>query len=65
MTLEVRRAQQDCFCRVCDKKMSRNVTPIVHIYSWRNRGQNIKLCFDCVSEISRLVEEFKLNATAD
>jgi hypothetical protein len=42
-----RKAQRDCVCRGCDKRMKKNVDDVIHTYSSRNRGQHILFCFDC------------------
>jgi len=52
----IRQSQQDCFCRVCDKKIQRNTEDIVSWYSWRNRGQNIHVCIPCMQILGKLVK---------
>lgn len=45
---EYRLAEQAAFCRVCDKELQRKVDYMVSWHSWRNRGQNIHICPECV-----------------
>jgi uncharacterized protein YlaI len=52
---EYRLAEQNAHCRVCDKVIERKVDYMVSWYSFRNRGQNIHICPDCVKELYYLV----------
>ena len=51
--IERREAQRTCFCRGCDKEMSRG-EEIIFTYSMRNRGQSIMFCLDCAKIIGDL-----------
>lgn len=59
MKLEIRKAKQDSFCRCCDKPLRKGIDNLVYMYSYRNRGQNILLCFDCIDLITEKVSEYK------
>lgn len=48
--IEFRKMERKGFCRGCDKTLPKG-TQIVYTYSWRNRGQNIFFCKDCVDII--------------
>ena len=58
--MEIRKAQRHAFCRDCDKKIQVGEY-ILSMYSWRNRGQNIHICLDCVDEIHEMQVEYKEN----
>lgn len=51
---EYRQAQRDANCRVCDKEVSRG-TEAVFWYSYRNRGQHIVICPNCVETLYNLL----------
>lgn len=51
---EYRKAERDAFCRVCDKTIHKG-EHAVFWYSWRNRGQNIMVCPDCVENLFDLL----------
>jgi len=61
MEFEIRQTVRDAHCRNCDKTIKRNTEKVVYIYSFRNRGQNIFICRDCLNkmhhEMSRENEE--------
>lgn len=54
--IEYRQTERDAFCRGCDKQIKKKTEKVIYTYSWRNRGQNILICLDCVGEINRLIK---------
>lgn len=56
--MEIRKAQRQAFCRACDKKIQVGES-MLSMYSWRNRGQNIHICLDCVDEIHEMSIDHK------
>jgi hypothetical protein len=57
---EHRKSERDCFCRGCDKKIKRNSEDIIYTYSFRNKGQSIIFCEDCVQEMFKLCFKFEV-----
>ena len=59
-SLEYREAKKNCFCRGCDVELEKG-TKMIATYSFRNRGQHIYFCIECVKEMNGLIyeEEFK------
>lgn len=51
---EYREAERICFCRVCDKTINKGESAVFW-YSFRNTGQNIMVCADCVETIYELL----------
>ena len=58
--IEARKAERDCFCRGCDKKILKNTEPIIYTYSHRNRGQNIIICHDCLIDCVEAMSKFNI-----
>ena len=52
-----RLAKRDCYCRGCDKVLKRDTDMLLATYSFRNRGQYIYFCVDCVKEMNKLIED--------
>ena len=53
---EYRLAKRTSYCRGCDKENVRDKDMVLYFYSWRNRGQNILLCPDCVKEMYDVIK---------
>lgn len=43
-----RLAARNAYCRSCDKVIKRDVDFMITLHSFRNTGQNIHICTDCV-----------------
>jgi len=56
--MKIRQAERTAFCRGCDKKIKPK-TYMLSMYSYRNRGQNIHFCLDCVDKIHEMNTEHK------
>lgn len=52
---EYRLAKNTCYCRSCDKEMKKGKDWGIFMYSFRNRGQNICICEDCVVKMHKLI----------
>lgn len=61
MEFEIRQTERKANCRNCDKVIKPKTEKIIYIYSFRNRGQNIFICKDCLNrmhhEMSRETED--------
>ena len=53
--MEYRQSERICYCRGCDKEIKAKTEKIISIFSFRNRGQHIFLCADCVKEMNTLI----------
>lgn len=53
--MEHRYTERDAYCRGCDKKIERHSEKVTAMYSWRNRGQHIYLCDECISKAFGMV----------
>ena len=54
----IRKAEREAFCRFCDKVIRKGET-MFSFYSWRNRGQNIHICLDCIEKFKTLDTSIK------
>lgn len=52
---EYRLAKNTCYCRSCDKEMRRNVDWGIFMSTFRNCGQKISICKDCVFKMHKLI----------
>ena len=50
-----RLAERDAFCRWCDNTITKG-SPMVSIYSWRNRGVSMHFCLPCAEKIGELAK---------
>lgn len=57
--MEYRLSKRDSYCRGCDKTLKRDKDRIMAMYSFRNRGQYIYFCKDCVLKMNSLVKDFE------
>ena len=53
----LRQVERQAFCRACDKTLERNTEKVIAWYSFRNRGQHIYICTDCVTSMYNLIQE--------
>jgi len=58
--LEYRPAQREVICRGCDKTLNRG-DMLMSTYSFRNRGQHIYFCKECVLKMQQLIEDYENN----
>lgn len=56
--MKIRQAERTAFCRGCDKKIEPK-TDMLSMYSYRNRGQNIHFCLDCVEKMHEMLQEHR------
>lgn len=54
--MEIRKAKREAYCRGCDKVIEKG-EEMFSTYSWRNRGQNIHICLDCIDKITKMKAE--------
>lgn len=54
--INYRLAKQDCYCRGCDKLLEKGKDHVISFHSYRNNGQYIKLCKECVEIMSNLIK---------
>lgn len=52
-----RLAERDCWCRVCNGKLLKNVDKAIFWYSSANRGMNIIICTGCVNLLQEIIDE--------
>lgn len=62
---QYRVSQRKSYCRVCDKVNMPNEDMIVSIHSFRNRGQEIKICKGCIEKIYQMVLDYDNDKEAD
>ena len=55
--IQYRPSQRTCYCRGCDKEIAPNTEKIITLYSFRNRGQYIHICGECVKEFNKLMKD--------
>ena len=55
--MKLRKSNRTCYCRFCDKEIERNTEDVIYEYSYRNKGQHIFICKDCIKEAYNLVVE--------
>ena len=60
-SFEYRLAKRTSYCRGCDKENVKDTDMVLYFYSWRNRGQNILLCPDCVKEMYNVIKKEEEN----
>ena len=53
--MELRKAERDCYCRFCDKKIKRNTEEVIAHYTYRNTGQHIFICKECIEKSTELI----------
>lgn len=54
---EYRLAKRDACCRGCDETLKKDKDMLIATYSFRNRGQYIYFCEDCVKEMCKLINK--------
>lgn len=59
--MEYRVSERNCFCRLCDREITKNSEKVIAHYSHRNKGQHIFICRECVSEMFTTVVTDELN----
>lgn len=57
--IEYRLAKRDANCRGCDKILEKDKDMMISTYSFRNRGQYIYFCKDCVLLMNKLIEDYE------
>lgn len=54
--IKFRPLERTTICRGCDEELVRG-TNVIATYSFRNRGQHIYFCKECVKLMQKLIEE--------
>lgn len=55
--MEFRLTTRDAFCRGCDQAILKNTEEVFYTYSYRNQGQSIFLCRECVAKVIEMFKE--------
>ena len=55
--IEYRYTERDAFCGGCDKEIVAKTEKVFATYSYRNKGQHIYICVDCINKFNQLVKE--------
>ena len=56
--IEYRPAKRGAICRGCDKTLNKG-DMLISTYSFRNRGQYIYFCKDCVVSMQNLINNYE------
>lgn len=59
-SIKYRQAERQAICRGCDKELNKG-DMMIATYSFRNRGQHIYFCRDCVKLMNNLIDNSDIN----
>lgn len=52
--INFRVTERDAMCRGCDKIIKRHEEKVIAFHTYRNRGQHIYICDDCLLKMFKL-----------